>query len=86
MAPEGDKKGSNTKAAITEIFLLLLMQLIYTGKIPRCRPKGVEFPNSFDLNFNESHWVNENTSHNLIENIIIPFVILFRFYLALKPS
>ena len=47
--------------AVTKAWALLPPQLIYARKINRCLPKGVDFPETWDITYTESHWSNEET-------------------------
>ena len=72
--------GSSDKRAITATFGITLnnsflpMQLIYGGKTAQSLPK-FEFPSSFSLSVNPSHFSNTKESISLIEDVIIPYVI-----------
>ena len=49
------------------------MQLIYQGKINRCYPTGIEFPDGFNITNAKNHWSNED---KVIEHLE-PFIFLF---------
>ena len=49
------------------------MQLIYTGKTPRCKP-SVDFPDNWLIDYTPNHWSNEGTMLRYIDKIIVPFV------------
>ena len=60
--------------AVTEARTLLPPQLIYAGKTDRCLPKGVDFPETWDITYTESHWSNEETMIQYANDDIIPYV------------
>ena len=72
--------GSSDKTAITATFGIthnnsfLPMQLIYGGKAAQSLPK-FEFPSSFSLSVNPTHFSNTKESISLIEDVIIPNVV-----------
>jgi len=71
---------ADDKRAITGTFgctadgKFLGIQLIYTGKTPRCLPV-YNFPENYDVIFNPKHWANQETAISFLKNIILPFVI-----------
>ena len=50
------------------------MQLIYAGKTDRCLPKGVEFPDDFEVAYTPNHWSNEEKAMQHFQKIILPYV------------
>ncbi|CAC5367169.1 unnamed protein product [Mytilus coruscus] len=53
---------------------LLPPQLIYQGKTDRSFPKGVDFPDNWDVTSTESHWSNEDTMIRFVDKVILPYV------------
>ena len=51
----------------------LPIQLIYKGNTNRCHPK-YNFPESFHVTHTTNHWSNEQTSIDLIQKIILPWL------------
>ena len=62
------------------------MQIIYSGKTKASLPRSFKFPQSFSLCYNEKHWSNEETTLNLIETIVKPYVVNKRQELKLAPT
>ena len=60
----------------------LPMQLIYQGKTDRCHPKYT-FPSSFNVTHTPNHWSNEQTSIDLIKEILAPYLLKTREELGL---
>ena len=52
---KGKKKQITGTFTVTMSGLFLRMQLIYQGKTDRCLPKGVYFPDDFDVTCTENH-------------------------------
>lgn len=53
---------------------LLPPQLIlYQGKTDRSLPKGVKFPDNWDVTSTDSYWSNEDTMIRFVDNIILPY-------------
>lgn len=52
-------------------------QLIYKGKTPACLPK-FDFPDTWNVTYNESHWANESTMLVYIERVLLPYVVSIR--------
>lgn len=71
--------GQNDKRMITATFAITLsgqflpIQILYSGKTPRCHPHFT-FPPEFDVWHSSSHWANQETVIRFIEKIIIPYV------------
>ena len=64
----------------------LPIQLIYQGKTKCCQPT-YRFRPEFDVTQTENHWVNENTSRDLLKEVLVPYVRKLRQnYLFLKIS
>ena len=51
----------------------LPIQLIYKGTTDRCHPK-YKFPDSFHVTHTSNHWSNEQTSVDLLEKIVGPYL------------
>ena len=96
MAKKGEKnvpiKGLSDKRNITLTFTITLagsflpMQIIYGGKTDRSQPKGVNFPEGFNVTQNKNHWSNEEDTIELIKHIINPRVIAARKELGLPEN
>ena len=56
---KGKKQQITGTFSVTKSGCFLPMQLIYQGKTTRSLPKGINFPDDFDLTFTENHWSNE---------------------------
>ncbi|XP_068219191.1 uncharacterized protein [Palaemon carinicauda] len=69
-----DKRQITLLLSVTKAGTLLPPQLIYAGKTNRCLPKGVNFPESWDITYTESHWSNEETMIQYANNVIIPYI------------
>ena len=71
--------GVDDKRQITAVFCgslvgdFLPVQLIYTGKTPRCHPK-FKFPSGWNITHSPKHWSNEETMIEYVETIIVPYV------------
>ena len=46
------------------------MQLIYAGKMERCHPQGVKFPEGFNITATPNHWSNEEKAIKHLEVIV----------------
>ena len=51
----------------------LPFQIIYEGKTSRCLP-AVKFPPDWHATFGENHWSNEETMHDYLVKILIPYI------------
>lgn len=69
-----DKRQITLLLAVTKSGSLLPPQLIYAGKTDRCLPKGVPFPDSWDVTYTETHWSNEDSMLQYVEKVILPYV------------
>ena len=84
--------GQNDKSMITTTFTSTLsgaflpIQLLYTGKTPRCHPYYTGFPADFDVWHPPNHLENQETSLRFICNIIIPYVQKTRAEKGLSPT
>ena len=83
-------KGVSDKRMITATLTISLddnflpIQLIYAGKTKRSIPK-VDFPSSFSLSANPTHFSNETESLKLMNEIIIPYFQKERNGLVYRP-
>ena len=80
--------GKNDKRQLTAVLGcsmsgdFLPPQLIYQGKTKKC----LQFPDSWDVTYSENHWANENTTHQYIINILLPYLQGKRKELKLSPT
>jgi len=71
--------GTNDKRQITAVFCgtiqgdFLPVQLIYAGKTARCHPK-FSFPAGWHVTHAKKHWSTEETMHQYIKFVILPYV------------
>ena len=83
--------GVNDKRQITAIFCgnaegdFLPIQLIYTGKTPRCHPRYV-FPSEWNVTHSPNHWSNEDTMVQYVTNIILPYIETVRERLSTESA
>ena len=83
MESEGSKKveivAKDHKIQITVVLAgslkgdFLPVQIIYEGKTSRCLPT-VKFPLDWRSTFSGNHWSNEETMHNYLVKILIPYI------------
>ena len=72
--------GLDDKRMITATFtttlngVFLPIQLLYTGKTPRCHPHYIGFPDEFGVWHSPNHWANQDTSLRFISQISIPYI------------
>ena len=59
---------------------------IYKGKTSRPLPKGIDFPDGFDITQTENHWSNEDKCIQHIETIIVPYLKAKREEMGLSPD
>ena len=57
-------------------------QLVYEGKTSRCLPK-LNFPNDWNVTYSSTHWSNEDTMQDYIDEIILPYIMQKREELKL---
>ena len=69
-----DKRQITLLLAVSKSGTLLPPQLIYAWKTDRCLPKGVAFPDSWDITYTETHWSNEESMIRYVDKVIIPYV------------
>ncbi|CAC5358497.1 unnamed protein product [Mytilus coruscus] len=55
-------------------------------KTDRCLPKGVDFPSTWDVTCTETHWSNEDTMIQFVNNVIVPYVDEIRDSMPLNNS
>ena len=63
----------------------LPVQLIYQGKTNRCQ-LTYPFPREFHVTQTKNHWANENTSLDLIKEVLVPYIRKFRQKLSLPED
>ena len=83
---KGKKQQITGTFTITTSGIFLPMQLIYKGKTNRSLPRGIHFPDDFDLTYTENHWSNEEKCMQHIEKIVVPYLRSKREELALRPD
>lgn len=81
-----DKCMTTATFSTTPAGALLPIQLLYTGKTPRCHPHYEGFPAAFNVWHSPNHWANQGTSLRFINNIIIPYVEETQAEKGLSPS
>ena len=86
MAGKGKKKQIAGTVIATMSGFFLLVQLIYKGKTNRCVPKGIAFPEKFNLTFTPNHLSNEDKVIEHLEKIVFPFVSEKREELSLPGN
>ena len=83
-------KGLTDKRNITLTFVISLpgsflpMQIIYQGKTDASQPRGFKFLNGFAISQNQYHYLSEQETLSLIDEIINPYVETTRK--ELKPK
>ena len=50
------------------------MQLIYQGTTDCCLPKGVEFPDDWNVTYTANHWSNESKATQHLQMVLFPYV------------
>ena len=68
-----DKREITVLLAATAAGFLLPPQVIYQGKTTGCHAK-VTFPEKWHITHSETHWSNEHTMLEYLDNVIIPYV------------
>lgn len=71
---KGKQKQITGTFACTMVGDFLPMQLIYEGATDRCHPKGVEFPEGFNVTHSANHWSNEDRAAEHLEKVIFPYL------------
>jgi len=95
MEVEGSKRvdltGKDDKRQITACFAgtmagdFLPLQLVYEDKTPRCLPQ-INFPSDLHIPYSATHWCNESTIQDYIDEIILPYIILKREEIKLESN
>ena len=81
--------GADDKCQITAVFACSLSgeflppQLIYSGKTTACLPK-IPFPANWHITHTINHWANEDTMHEYVKKILLPYLQAKRTHLALS--
>lgn len=71
--------GTSDKRQVTAVFcgtiqgVFLPLQVVYAGKTARCHPK-FKFPPGWHITHAPKHWSTEETMHQYIEHVILPYV------------
>ena len=71
---KGKKKQITGTFTITMSGQFLPVQLIYQGTTNRCLPKGVEFPDDWDVTYTANHWSNESKAIQHLQVVIFPYI------------
>ena len=71
---KGKKKQITGTFTVTKSGLFLPMQVIYEEKTDRCHPRGIEFPQGFNVTHSENHWSNEEKVIEQLETIVFPYL------------
>ena len=71
---KGKKKQITGTFAVTKSGEFLPMQIIYEGKTDRYHPKGVEFPDGFNITHSKNHWSNEEKVVEHLTTVIFPYL------------
>ena len=72
-----DKREITVLLSVTASGHLLPPQVIYQGKTVGCHAK-ITFPDDWHITHSESHWSNEATMLQFIDNIIVPYISAMR--------
>ena len=75
LAGLGDKRQITVLLAVAMDSTMLAPQIIYARKSDRCLPRGLRFPDDWDIAFTENHWSNEQSMLRYVKNVIIPRLI-----------
>ena len=85
-------KGKINRKQITGTFSItaagkfLPVQLIYAGNAQRCHPKGISFPDGFDVIHSKNHCSNEILAIQHLDNIMMPYLEAMREELELSKN
>ena len=95
MEVEGSKcvevVGKDDKWQITACFAdsiacdFLASQLVYEGKTTHCLPQ-VEFPRDWHITYSSTHWSNETTMKEYVDQIILTYIKQAELKLALNHA
>ena len=69
---KGKKKQITGTLTIPMTGQFLPLQLIYQGSTDRCLPKGVEFPDDWDITYTANHWSNESKAIQHLQMVVFP--------------
>ena len=83
---KGKKQQIDGTFTVTKSGKFLPMQLIYKGKTQRCLPKGINFPDGFDVTCTKNHWSNEEKCIQHLERIVVPYLHSQREELGFSPN
>ena len=83
---EREETADNRDIHSNQKWFFFPMQLIYTGKTLRCLPKGITFPDGFDVTFTSNHWSNEEKAIQHIGKIVLPYLKQTREEFNLPPD
>ena len=81
----GDKWQVTVTIACTMSGTLLPLQILYAGKTSRCHPRS-PFPEDFDAWHTPNHWATSETTIQLFDKIIIPYIARKRRELELPEE
>ena len=81
----GDKRQITATFAIAMCGAVLPVQILYTGKTPRCHA-SYAFPEGFDIWHTPNHWANTETTKRFISNIVVPYAAGVRAQMELPDS
>ena len=70
---KGKKKQATVTFTITMPGQLLPMQLIFQETTDRCLPKGVEFPDDWNVTYTANHWSNESKAIQHLQMVLFPY-------------
>ena len=83
---KGKKKQITGTFSISKAGHFLPLQLIYEGKTDQCLPRGIKFPDGFNVTYTPNHWSNEEKAIELLDVIIFPFLKKMREELMLPAE
>ena len=83
---KGKKKQITGTFSISKAGHFLPLQHIYDGKTDRCLPRGIKFPDGFNVTYTPNHWSNEEKAIELLDVIIFPFLKKMREDLMLPDE
>ena len=82
----GKEKGKQITGTFSITVAGKFMQLIYTGKTQRYHPKGIPFPDRFDVSHSTNHWSNKTLAIQHLDNIFTPYFEVVREELGLHED
>ena len=83
---EREETADNRDIHSNQKWFFFPMQLIYTGKTLHCLPKGITFPDGFDVTFTSNHWSNEEKAIQHIGKVVLPYLKQTREEFNLPPD